>query len=174
MPAVSEKNPSEKNRITSEAERREFERNFAEKRPLRVTTDPASAPRKAAGGGKGADKGGGVNGGTRERLRRGLVEPQARIDLHGMTEAAAHGALQAFLAGAAGRGLRLVLVVTGKGNPRKGEDAVWMGAPHGVLKQMVPRWLERGIASGMIVHVQSAHARHGGGGALYVYLGKRR
>lgn len=156
-------------RPVSDAERREFERNFAEKRPLRAGPVMANVKRKT-----GAKSGGGVNGATLERLRRGLVEPDSRIDLHGLTQACAHRALHAFLAGAAARGLRLVLVVTGKGNPRKDEDAVWMASPHGALKQMVPRWLAQLDSSVTIVHVQNAHARHGGDGALYVYLGKPR
>jgi DNA-nicking Smr family endonuclease len=157
-----------KGRLTSDAERREFERNVQEGRPLRAAM-PAPAMHKTAAAGPG-----GVNGGTRERLRRGLVEPDARIDLHGMPEAAAHRALHVFLHAAHVRGLGLVLVVTGKGNPRKVEGVPWLASPHGLLKQMVPRWLNQPGPAALIAHVQAAHARHGGGGALYVYLRKRR
>jgi DNA-nicking Smr family endonuclease len=153
-------------RVTSDAERREFQRTFAERRPLRV-------PRIKSGTRKAAAGGGGVNGATLERLRRGLLTPQARLDLHGMNEETAYHALHAFLHAAHARGLRLVLVVTGKGNPREQADAPWLGAPHGVLKQMVPRWLKQRGPAALIAHVQEAHARHGGGGALYVYLRKR-
>jgi DNA-nicking Smr family endonuclease len=158
-----------KKRVTSDEERREFEKNFAEKRPIRAAAVKTQARPKAPAPGSG-----GVNGGTADRLRRGLLEPEARIDLHGKTEAAAHRALHSFLNMAAGRGLRLLLVVTGKGNPRKDESAAWMAPRHGVLKQMVPRWLNQPEASALIAHVQPAHARHGGEGALYVYLRKKR
>ena len=157
-------------RITSDEERREFERNFAEKRPIRAVT-PAQGTVKRKSPASGPS---GINGGTLDRLRRGLLEPQARIDLHGMTEAVAHRCLHAFLHAAQGRGLRLVLVVTGKGNPRKEESAGWMMSPHGVLKQMVPRWLKPPQAAALIAHVQPAHVRHGGDGALYLYLRKQR
>lgn len=153
-------------RRTSDSERHEFQRNFAESRPIRVPRTKAVVRRAGAGGG-------GVNGATLEKLRRGLLEPQARIDLHGMTEEAAWHALHAFLHTAQARGLRLVLVVTGKGNPRRGDDAPWLQSPHGVLKEMVPRWLKQKGPAALIAHVQAAHVRHGGGGALYVYLHKR-
>jgi len=156
-------------RTTSDDERREFERNFAERRPIRAALTAKPAPRLSKGTGPS-----GVNGGTLDRLRRGLLEPEARIDLHGMTEAAAHPALNAFVAAAHARGLRLVLVVTGKGNPRKDDSAAWMMSPHGVLKQMVPRWLNQPGPAALIAHVQGAHVRHGGDGALYVYLRKMR
>ena len=156
-------------RTTSDDERREFEKNFAERRPIRAAATEAPAKRKAESAGPS-----GVNGGTADRLLRGLLEPEARIDLHGLTESAAHRALHAFLNGAVARGFRLVLVVTGKGNPRKEESASWMMSPHGVLKQMVPRWLNQPEASALIAHMQPAHVRHGGDGALYIYLRKQR
>ena len=57
----------------------------------------------------------GLDGRTSERLHRGALEPDARIDLHGMTETVAHRALATFIRGASMRGCRLVLIVTGKG-----------------------------------------------------------
>ncbi len=54
------------------------------------------------------------------------MEPDARIDLHGMTQTAAHRTLFAWLTAAHERGHRLVLVVTGKGNPKNDENASWM------------------------------------------------
>ena len=116
----------------------------------------------------------GVNGATEDRMRRGLVEPDARIDLHGMTQEGAHRTLFAWLVTAHQRGHRLVLVVTGKGNPKNDENAPWMMSPHGVLKQMVPRWLNEPGLAALIASVRAAHVRHGGDGALYVYLRKNR
>jgi DNA-nicking Smr family endonuclease len=66
------------------------------------------------------------------------------------------------------------VVVTGKGNPRAPDAAAWTESPHGVLKDMVPRWLAEPELKGLIARVQPAHIRHGGGGALYVYLRKGR
>ncbi len=105
----------------------------------------------------------GLDGNTMRRLTRGEIAPTAKLDLHGMTEAAAHGALTAFMLSAHRRGDRLVLVVTGKGS----------GGP-GVLRQNVPRWLEEAPMAKIIAEKRWAHRRHGGEGALYVYLRKKR
>jgi DNA-nicking Smr family endonuclease len=156
-----------KKRVTSEDERKLFEQDFKEARPIK-----AAAPKRAKKSKSVSSGPTGVNGATEDRMRKGQVEPDARLDLHGMTEAAAHRALMRFLEGAHLRGNRLILVVTGKGNPRKEESASWMQSPHGVLKQMVPRWLNEPEAAALIASTKPAHVRHGGGGALYVYLRK--
>jgi DNA-nicking Smr family endonuclease len=156
-------------RIASEEERKLFEQTFKEGRPIKAVA-PKTPPKK-----KDAISGpSGVNGATQERLKRGAVQPDARIDLHGMTQDAAHRTLFAWLATAHARGHRLVLVVTGKGNPKNTDNAPWMMSPHGVLKQMVPRWLNEPGLAALIASIGPAHARHGGDGALYVYLRKNR
>lgn len=119
----------------------------------------------------------GLDGRTAERLRRGTLEPEARLDLHGLTEAVAHATLIAFLRAAHTQGLRLVLVVTGKGAKPSNHDSPFdlelHGRSRGVLHMMTPRWLkEPGIAP-LIADMRPAHRRHGGSGALYVYLRKR-
>ena len=113
----------------------------------------------------------GLDGSTREKLKRGGKDPEARLDLHGMTQAAAHKALLSFLQKAHKKGVRLALVVTGRGNPDK-DAASWNAKPHGVLKEMVPRWLHEGAYAAFITGTAPAHIRHGGDGALYVYLRK--
>ena len=115
-----------------------------------------------------------MDGHTAEKLKRGAVTPQARIDLHGMTEAKAHQTLLSFLRRAHKNGVRLALVITGIGNPKRDEGAEWMTAPHGVLKQMVPRWLNESDFAALVSGSGPAHLRHGGDGALYVYLRKSR
>jgi len=103
----------------------------------------------------------GLDGSTRKKLDKGEIAPAAKLDLHGLTEAAAHGTLMTFLIAAHRRGDRLVLIVTGKGE-----------AGRGVLKAMVPRWLEEAPMAKLIADKRWAHKRHGGEGALYVYLRK--
>jgi DNA-nicking Smr family endonuclease len=154
-------------RRTTDQERAEFKTHMDEPRPLKAVTSKTK-PRKTAVAG-----GGGLDGNTKEKLKRGQLQPAARIDLHGMSEAAAHGALLSFLAGAQARGVRLALVVTGVGNPARDEVAEWMRPRHGVLKQMVPRWLNEKEFAALAVGTAPAHVRHGGDGALYVYLRKR-
>ena len=154
-------------RKTSDDERKLFEQTFREGRPIKVVMTAKAAPKKAGRGPSG------INGATQERLRKGQIDPDAKLDLHGMTEAAAHRALGSWMAAAHGRGIRLALVVTGKGNPKNGESAPWMALKHGALKEMVPRWLNEPGLAALIANVQPAHVKHGGGGALYVWLRKR-
>jgi DNA-nicking Smr family endonuclease len=121
----------------------------------------------------------GIDGNTADRLRRGLLEPQARLDLHGLTERDAHCALLTFLRGARSRKIRLVLIVTGKGGsgPGRTEEAPFdLGLDmrrRGVLRMMTPRWLKEPGVGEFIADVREAHRRHGGSGALYVYLRKQ-
>ena len=118
---------------------------------------------------------GGLDGNTAQRLQRGILEPEARLDLHGLTESAAHRALTTFLRSAASRGLRLIIVVTGKGAktaPDAPFDLELEGRKRGVLRSMTPRWLKEPELARFVVDVRSAHIRHGGAGALYVYLRK--
>ncbi|MGC9953897.1 MAG: Smr/MutS family protein [Rhizomicrobium sp.] len=116
----------------------------------------------------------GVDGRTGERLRRGMIVPDSKLDLHGLTENAAHRALWSFLQTAHKRGDRLVLVVTGKGARTCDEpfDLELAGRSRGVLKTMVPRWLREPQFARLIADTRGAHRRHGGDGALYVYLRK--
>lgn len=107
-----------------------------------------------------------------ERLRRGRTEPEARIDLHGHTAEEAHGVLSAFVRRCHGQGLRVVLVITGKG--RAPEEGHWAAPRRGVLRESVPRWLSLPPLAPLVAGVYPAHVKHGGGGALYVHLKRRR
>ena len=110
-----------------------------------------------------------------ERLRRGQREPDGRIDLHGMTAERAHRALDRYIGAALAQGQRLVLVITGKGGKRRGQDdAPFMRGHEGVLRQQAPKWLRAGPHARGIVGIYEAHQRHGGVGAFYVYLKRQR
>lgn len=106
------------------------------------------------------------------RMKRGKTVPEARIDLHGMTLDRAHPALTAFILTAQSRGKRLVLVITGKG--RKSADHGPIPTPRGILKHQVPQWLAMPPLSHAVLQVTPAHISHGGDGAYYVYLRKRK
>lgn len=108
---------------------------------------------------------------THGRMRKGRLTPEARIDLHGMTLAQAHGALVGFILASRAAGRRLVLVITGKGRSRGDGGALPM--ERGLLRTQVPDWLTLPPLVDLVLDVTPAHASHGGGGALYVYLRKR-
>ena len=101
-------------------------------------------------------------------LSRGKLVPQASIDLHGMTVAAAERAVTRFLDDATARDLRVVLVVTGKGVRLDG-GRVWGGR----IRNEFVGWLNRADNRDRVRAVRPAHPRHGGGGAFYVLLRRR-
>jgi DNA-nicking Smr family endonuclease len=107
--------------------------------------------------------------GRRERaqLSRGRKEIEARLDLHGMTQARAHRALSGFLHRAHGEGLTFVLVITGKGK-------VGAESERGVLRRQVPEWLSQPEFRAFVVGFEEAHIGHGGAGALYVRIRRSR
>jgi DNA-nicking Smr family endonuclease len=106
---------------------------------------------------------GGIDRATAERFKRGLRPIEARLDLHGMTQAEAHRALGEFVRAASAAGRRSLLVITGRGTDQRG-----------TLKNAVPRWLDEGELRRRILAVAAAKPRHGGAGALYVLLRRRR
>ncbi|MGY9029536.1 MAG: Smr/MutS family protein [Rhodobacterales bacterium] len=106
------------------------------------------------------------------KLTRGKLQPEARLDLHGMTMSEAHPMLQKFILGSAQLQRRLVLVITGKGKSKPDQGPI--PERHGVLRHNVPLWLRQAPLSSVILEVTSAHQRHGGGGAFYVYLRRKR
>lgn len=105
------------------------------------------------------------------RMTRGKLDPEGRIDLHGMTVSEAHPALQSFILMAAAGGKRLVLVITGKGKDR--DDGGPIPTRFGVLRHQVPQWLNLPPLRHVVLQVTAAHIRHGGQGAYYVYLRRR-
>lgn len=99
-----------------------------------------------------------------ERMKRGEMEIDGRLDLHGMTQDTAHAALVGFVARAYDCGRRCLLVITGKGY-REGT---------GVLRANVPRWLNQSPCRERILGFSTARPQHGGEGALYVLIKRRR
>ena len=101
----------------------------------------------------------------KRRVARGRESIDARLDLHGFTQTQAHVALLNFLQRAQADGVRIALVVTGKGTRKTDETR-----EHGVLKRQVPLWLALPPLRSLVVGFEDAHIAHGGGGALYVRL----
>lgn len=118
----------------------------------------------------------GLDRNTARALRRGERSPDAKLDLHGMTADRAHSALTRFILDSRARGLRCVLVITGKGRRYSlpSESGLSMERSEGVLRRDVPRWLNQPPLSGATVGIYQAHRKHGGDGAFYVYLRKSR
>ena len=101
-------------------------------------------------------------------LSRGRAEIDGALDLHGMSQAEAHQALRGFLRYSQARGARLVIVVTGKGDPS--ETAGLFGHERGVLRRLAPHWLREPDLRSVVLGFEEAGRAHGGSGALYVRL----
>nr|WP_111301250.1 Smr/MutS family protein [Paracoccus saliphilus] len=103
---------------------------------------------------------------THRKMNQGKMRPEARLDLHGMTLSAAQPELTHFVLSCYSGGLRLLLVITGKG---RGDHGPLPTRP-GALRHQVPYWLHSPPLSMVVQQVTAAHYRHGGEGAYYVYL----
>jgi DNA-nicking Smr family endonuclease len=105
----------------------------------------------------------------KQKLARGRETIDASIDLHGLTQSEAHAALAHFLRRARSEGARMVLVITGKGG--RSDDFT---ADRGVLRRQVPLWLRSTELRDYVVGFDAAHPAHGGEGALYVRIRRKR
>ena len=106
------------------------------------------------------------------KLKQGKLRPQAKLDLHGLNLAQAQPVLTKFVLSSYDRGFRLILVITGKGRNTENNDIIPRRV--GILKANVPNWLAIEPLSSKILQITEAHVRHGGGGAYYVYLKKKK
>lgn len=106
---------------------------------------------------------------TAEKLRKGKIPIEGRIDLHGMIQDQAHEALTYFIENSLLNQKRCVLVITGKGKAKSTSEE-WLMPGQGVLKRRVPEWLSCPPFNKKILKICEAQPKHGGSGALYVYL----
>ena len=108
---------------------------------------------------------------THGKMTRGKLAPEARIDLHGLTLSEAHPELIRFILNAQSAGMRLVLVITGKG--KRGQDLGPIPTRMGALRHQVPHWLRLPPLGPAVLQISEAHLKHGGSGAYYIYLRRR-
>ncbi|MER8829683.1 Smr/MutS family protein [Mesorhizobium sp. M0938] len=102
---------------------------------------------------------------TLEKLSKGRLPIEGRVDLHGLTQDEAYSLLFSFLHRAHAGGIRYVLVITGKGSSSGGD---------GVLRRAVPAWLATPAFRPLVSSHDHAARNHGGSGALYVRLRRAR
>jgi DNA-nicking Smr family endonuclease len=100
---------------------------------------------------------------VKRKIAKGKLALEARIDLHGLVQSEAHVMLLEFLIRAHERGMRHVLVITGKGSSRGSE---------GALKRAVPFWFSKPEFRYLISSYETAAHHHGGEGALYIRLSR--
>jgi DNA-nicking Smr family endonuclease len=102
---------------------------------------------------------------TLDKLSKGRLPIEGRVDLHGLTQDEAYSLLLSFLHRAHAGGIRYVLVITGKGSSSGGD---------GVLRRAVPGWLSTPAFRPLVSSHDHAARNHGGSGALYVRLRRAR
>lgn len=102
----------------------------------------------------------GLNRGQADKLRRGRIAIETKLDLHGCSREEAAGRVAAFLDRSYRSGLRCVLVVTGRGT--------------GVLRGALEGWMNQPATRPLVLACVPARERHGGQGAFYVLLSRRR
>lgn len=142
----------------------------AQQRSTRVSLSPppqAGAPLRRGD----ADARLGLDSAWERKLAQASIEPDFTLDLHGHTLDQAHARLDRGLTQAKAMGARLVLLVTGKSRP---VDAADRGTRRGAIRAKVLDWLAAGSHAGDIAAIRKAHRRHGGEGALYLVLKRRR
>jgi DNA-nicking Smr family endonuclease len=109
-----------------------------------------------------------LDGSWDRRLGRGLVQPEMTVDLHGHNLSTAYALLDERLERAIQSAVRVLLLITGK--PPQGEPP----AARGRIRAAVGDWLAASRHAGDIAAVRNAHPRHGGAGALYIVLRRRK
>jgi DNA-nicking Smr family endonuclease len=125
--------------------------------PAKATREPVPSP--------------GLDSHWEKRLARAALEPDFTLDLHGHTLDQAHRRLDMGLAQAKAMGARLVLLITGKPRPA---DAADRGERRGAIRAKILDWLAAGPHSADVAAIRNAQRRHGGEGALYIVLRRRR
>jgi DNA-nicking Smr family endonuclease len=96
---------------------------------------------------------------TFEKLKKGRFKIEARLDLHGLTLNSAYEAVRQFLGNCSARGMKCVVIITGKG--RGGS---------GTINSELPSWLNSPELRGKIISFTHAAAKDGGRGAFYILI----
>ena len=106
---------------------------------------------------------GGLNENDYRKLKKGGFRIDARLDLHGLKQHEAIGAVQDFIKKHYENSNRCVVIITGKGN---------MGG--GVLREKLPHWLSSDGLKDLILAISIAKPKDGGDGAFYVLLKRKK
>ena len=115
---------------------------------------------------------GGIDNSTLTKFKREEFKPEAVLDLHGTTENQAFEKVEDFIAKCYNRGMRCIIIVTGKGLPHSEDDDIF--ATKGILKKSVPQWLNLPHLRSAILIYKHPSAKLGGNGALYILLRRKR
>ncbi len=166
--AIADVNPLKENL----SKPRHFDENRG-KKLLKVRVEPVDSVKMPVNPSK--SRGNEVDRRSLERLRRGEMKIEGRIDLHGLNQDRAHMRLNDFILKSYNQGKRCVLVITGKGTRANvAAQAHWTDKERGILKKQVPQWLLMDPIAPFVLQSTISRPKDGGEGALYVLLRRRR
>ncbi|ALE15571.1 SMR /MUTS family protein [Altererythrobacter epoxidivorans] len=129
--------------------------------PRKVPLPPPAPPIQA----------GGLDGHWDRRIKGGAVQPDFTLDLHGHTLDQAYDRLMSGLDQARAMDARVVLLITGRSRP---VDPADRAERRGAIRAKILDWLAASRHADAIAAIRRAHIRHGGEGALYLMLKRRR
>ena len=97
-----------------------------------------------------------------------------KLDLHGSSLSEANNRVKIFLSECFNKGYRKILIITGKGSRSKTDQNPYISEKLGVLKHSIPEFIKRDEnLSKIIIKISEADEKHGGSGAIYVFLKKK-
>jgi DNA-nicking Smr family endonuclease len=132
-----------------------------------LSSSPISRPARAPARAKDLDRR------TKDKLVKGKMEIEGKLDLHGMTQARAYEALSRFILTSHQAGKRCVLVITGKGNKNTHSEEQ-SDQTRGILRRRLPEWISHSALHDLVLSMETAQPKHGGSGAVYLYLRRTR
>jgi len=108
------------------------------------------------------------------RIATGTLVPEMTVDLHGHSLDMAHRRLNQTLAAALSNNVRILLVITGNPRPAAASSSPGGERARGAIRAEIGDWLAHSGHADAIASVRNAHPRHGGKGALYIILRRKR
>ena len=96
-----------------------------------------------------------------------------RLDLHGFSLKESNEIVEKFIVGSFKKGCRKLLVITGKGSRSKSYNNPYLSEKLSVLRYSIPDFIESNKYLDKIINkITKADQKHGGEGAIYIYLKK--
>jgi DNA-nicking Smr family endonuclease len=108
----------------------------------------------------------GLDKNTDKKLKAGEYPIDLKLDLHGLNLEDAYFKLKDTINYAFEKGYRLILVITGKGLHSE-ENKI-------TIKHSMKNWLSHSEFSSKIIKYVDANKKHGGKGAIYILLRRKR
>ena len=115
-------------------------------------------------------------GGVNKELKRGKIKIDRRIDLHGYGLAEAYEKFNTEVKKNYDKNKRCLLIITGKGVHKKIKNDQDSNPKlyYGKIKNSIINWINEDNLKKYILTYQDAGFEHGGDGALFVYLRKKK